>query len=533
MRRKQTRVPDLVQGALPLTGAEAAAGGKHAERGRFQADSPWHLQLGDERLDEYLERRGLGWVVRLRRALERVDYTALITGYDSMGRRPYHPRTILGLIVYGMLCRQWSLRELEMLAVRDMGAWWICGGLQPDHSTIGDFVQRHQAILTEEFFVALVQGLVGRAQLPPGLVAGDGTVVDAAASHHRLLTLEAARAAAERARVGADEAPTDAARQTAAAQAEVVAAVAQERTERRAAKSRSSAAPCVAPSEPAAVIQPGKAGGYRPAYKPSTLVHEAGLIVAQQLHPSSETAVVEALLDQHVAVFGAEPLTALFDAGYHACEVLQSVTERGIDMLCPSGKTAGNWEKQSGPKGAFGKTAFTYDPAHDVYHCPAAQTLHAVGAGTDRDGRAFRQYGGAPCASCALRLQCTTSAHGRTVIRYEGEEFKEWMAQVMRHPAARKRFRRRAAIAERPFAELRGRQGLTRFHRRGVAGARVEFALHCIAFNLRWAIGRADRTLIAVICVIGTPDDSDRRCVIGFLLFLRPCTFRCAEAAAK
>jgi hypothetical protein len=32
----------------------------------FRESTPWHLYIGDERLDQYLNSRGLGWVVRLR-----------------------------------------------------------------------------------------------------------------------------------------------------------------------------------------------------------------------------------------------------------------------------------------------------------------------------------------------------------------------------------------------------------------------------------------------------------------------------------
>ena len=86
---------------------------------------------------------------------------------------------------------------------------------------------------------------------------------------------------------------------------------------------------------------------------------------------------------------------------------------------------------------------------------------------------------------------------------------------------------------ERPFAEFRGRQGLTRFHRRGVAGARVEFALHCIAFNLKWAIGREGVTLVALVCVIGEPNDAQRRWVTVFFLFLPPGVFSHGDASSR
>ena len=509
MRRKQKRVSNLAQTALPFAAMPAEERDLRRGRSRFLYDRPEHLRVGTERLDEYLQARGLSWVVRLRQELERVDYTALMVGYDAVGRCPYHPRTILGLIVYGMCCRQWSLRDLEALGVRDTGAWWICGGLQPDHSTIGDFFSRHREVLSEEFFVTLVKDLARRVKLPAGVVAGDGTVVEAAASHHRMLTLEAAQLAAERARATAERAPQDGTVQAAVTAAEAVVAVAQKRTAEREAKSRSSKMPCVAPSDPEAVIQPGKTGASQPAYKPSTLVHESGLIVAQALHASSETAVMPSLLAQHALVFGGDPVNLLLDGGYNSCELLQELTERGIDTLCSAGASKGERAKRKG-KQVFAKGAFHYDCHANVYRCPAGQVLRELRCRADRDGRTHRQYGGAPCRSCALRTQCTTSKQGRSVLRYEGEQFKEWMTEVMHHPAARKLFRRRREIAERPFAELRYRQGLMRFHRCGTSGARVEFALHCIAFNLKWAIGRGLAwSSLSVLVYVRT----DRRCV--------------------
>ena len=51
------------------------------------------------------------------------------------------------------------------------------------------------------------------------------------------------------------------------------------------------------------------------------------------------------------------------------------------------------------------------------------------------------------------------------------------MAQVLSQPAARANYQRRRAIVEPCFADLRERQGLKPFHRRGLAAVRAEFAL--------------------------------------------------------
>ena len=87
---------------------------------------------------------------------------------------------------------------------------------------------------------------------------------------------------------------------------------------------------------------------------------------------------------------------------------------------------------------------------------------------------------------------------------------------VMQQPAARRRFARRKAIVERSFAELRMRQGLTRFHRRGESGARVEFALHCIAFNLKWAILRISVNGSIRVGLLVMAETGDGVCVLPF-----------------
>jgi hypothetical protein len=346
-----------------------------------------------------------------------------------------------------------------------------------------------------------VKFLVTKLHLGAGTVAMDGTVIEAAASRYTMLRAEALRAAAL---------------------SEEAQAALEERQRRREFMGREVEATMLAPGEPQAVVQPTKQGVLRPSYKPSAVRHESGLIVAQTVHPSSETAVVIELLAQHFAVFAMDPPRLLGDAGYWSIEMLRELSERNIDALIAAGNANSDdpSEKRS-PQGKLLKSHFRYDPEGDLYHCPGQRTLVRDHSSRDGRGRRYIRYRGRDCADCALRARCTNSKSGRTLKRYAGEEYKEAMAAVLRQPAALRQWRRRSGIIEPLFAELRQRQRLTRFRRRGLAKVKVEFALHCIAFNLRKAAARAQLLAIFVL-MVRVPADSWKLTVCAYAILPPP-----------
>src|SRR5260221_9685021 len=145
-----------------------------AQEHHFHVGKRDKLFVAEERLSTYLERNGNGWVLRLEEAIRKLDLTSLLAGYSTQGRHALHPRLVLGLIVFGLLLQQTSLRALERLARFDVRAWWITGGEQPDHSTIGKFVIQHAEALPTEVFDALVRQLVASLNLKTSDAAIDG-----------------------------------------------------------------------------------------------------------------------------------------------------------------------------------------------------------------------------------------------------------------------------------------------------------------------------------------------------------------------
>jgi transposase len=493
IRRPEKRVPPGAQrgfafAAEPSPPPRPPAGNRGAPV--FKKGRRHELFVGDVKLDDYLEQVGLGWVARMTRLLDEVDVSAMEARYDGTGRHPYHPRMLVCLVLYGVIEGKWSLRDLERLAARDVGAWWICGGLRPDHSTIGRFLTLHDETLTDEFFLSLTKTLVAKLRLGPGEAVIDGTVIEAVSSHVKALRHEALQKALADAKGVAGSSPEQAEAQAKVTQLEHAAEVLAERDAQRAAKGRSGknnqpSGTAVVPHEPEAVVQTQKNKTVRPSYKPTIMTHiESGLIVGQAVNPSSETASLPTVMAQHGEVFGAAPACTMVDAAYFSAFALTFFLDRNLDVLCPSGRAfnAKSIRRQPRTTKRLLKSEFTYDADQDAYRCPANRLLVPEHSSTNKNGK-YRRYRSLDCEGCALRERCTSSSR-RTVMRYDADDVKDAQLEVMKHPAAQARFRRRS-IGERPFSGLKGGQRLSRFHRRGLKGARLELALHAAAWNIR------------------------------------------------
>jgi transposase len=468
----------------------------------FLDPSPERIFVGELSLGKYLEQNGFGWVVRLREWIFKSDWSPFVSAYTGMGRKAVHPGILMGLIVYGMLQRQWSLRDLEKLARRDVGAWWICGGLHPDHSTIGKFISMHAQVLTETYFVSLTKMLVKHLNLSAADVAGDGTVVEAWGSRFKNLKAEALREAAQEARKQAIANGQDTKAAVKADHLEQAAEVAQQRLENVTGKGGKEDSVRVCLTEPDAMVQPLKNKARRPSYKPSVFANKERLIVGQALHPSNEPEMVRPMLEQHTQIFDALPSRLLLDGGYCTFGILGLAVDLDLDLLCSAGREDdADGGKGDSDKASFSKRDFHYDEQTDSYLCPTEHCLCKRGGVQVHKGRKLQKYQCDLPADCPCRDSCTGSKQGRTIIRYEDEPLKEAMRKVLAHPKAREKSRRRKWMVEPVFSVLQDRQGLRKFHRRGVGKVKVEFALHCVAYNLGRALRLESQAKVFIFCL--------------------------------
>jgi transposase len=469
-------------------------------RGRliFLNPDPREIWIGRKPLEDHLRECQESGALVIREFLQGMNWERYESRYTGGGRPAYHPALMISLILFGILEGRSSLRGLETLAAVDARCWWLTGGVQPDHSAICRFLSLHGEDLSERFFEDLTQKVVGRLGKTDGRLAGDGTVVQAAASRYKRLqaevALEQARERAKQAEAEARKQPEDSRLQREAETAGQAVAVIQKRQEARQAN-RHKGELQISATEPEAVIQPLKSKEYRPSYRPSILVREDRVVVAKAVHPTSEVEVVGAMLDQARRVNGA-PKALLLDAGYFNQTILElGVSDPDLEhLLCPEGKTIGEgpWEKKS--RGAVPKTEFVYEEAEDRYRCPAGRYLYPRQESCTDRGKGYVVYRSVDCGNCEKKAQCVPGKRAsREIKRYEDEELKEAMREVMRQPKARELYHRRQGMVEPVFSELQQIQGLRRFRRFGLRAVALEFSLHLMAHNLRRLVILAEK----------------------------------------
>src|SRR5271166_474752 len=121
--------------------------------------------------------------------LSRGSIFAMSGSYRGSGSASYHPRMLLGLLVYGYATGVFSSRKLERATYDSVAFRFIAANDHPDHDTIATFRRRFLEEI-EGLFVHVLLLAREMGVLKMGTVALDGTKIHANASRHSALSLE-------------------------------------------------------------------------------------------------------------------------------------------------------------------------------------------------------------------------------------------------------------------------------------------------------------------------------------------------------
>jgi hypothetical protein len=169
----------------------------------------------------------------------------------------------------------------------------------------------------------------------------------------------------------------------------------------------------------------------------SLLVRAVGLTAANQPEATVTDAIVADLTAQ-----AATPREWHLDRAYLSSTL---VRDRAADVTiyCKA------WRVQNGPR--YAKTAFTLDWTTQTIRCPNGVVRPFTGGETVR-------FPAATCAACPLRVQCTTSPHGRSVSIHPDERLLHELRTRQQTPAGRAKLRERVAV-EHSLAHIGSWQG--------------------------------------------------------------------------
>jgi transposase len=386
--------------------------------------------------------------------VEALDLSAIEDTYsEERGYPPYHPRMMVGVLLYAYCTGTYSSRKIAGKLIDSVAFRFLAAGNQPDFRTVSEFRRRHGAALAALF----TQGLrlcrqAGLVKL--GRVAIDGTKIKANASKHKAMSYgrmkqaEAAlgqevaellrrAAAADREddqRYGpdrrGDEWPVELARREsrlhkireakAALEAE---ARAQAQAEGRPPESGTPADKAQRNfTDPEAKIQ--KTGdGFIQGYNAQIAVDggPTQIIVAQHVTPAAPDVqqlvpVVSAL----TAALRRKPEQVLADAGYWSESNVQALEAKGIEPFIATGRCKHSAPAPSAPRG----------------RPPAGLTT------------------------------------------------KERMARKLATLRGHAIYARRKAIVEPVFGQIKHARGFRQFLRRGLGRVQHEWALVCLTHNL-------------------------------------------------
>ena len=124
--------------------------------------------------------------------VDEMDLSEILRTYQRIDRRgnaAYHPAMMVKLLVYGYCTGRFSSRKIEKACWEDVPFRVLSGNQQPDHDSIAEFRKRHLKALSGLFLQVL--NLCQQAGLVKlGHVAVDGSKVKASASKHKAMSYD-------------------------------------------------------------------------------------------------------------------------------------------------------------------------------------------------------------------------------------------------------------------------------------------------------------------------------------------------------
>ena len=428
-----------------------------------------------------------------------VDMSRFEEAYRGGGRPAYPPRVVCSVLVYAYMLGITSARQIAVALKTDVRMMYLAHGLRIDHRTLSLFRRRHAEAL-EDLFRQVVRIGIKVGVVRMSHVGIDGTKI-AARAGRRVYGAEELEGMMERIKEEirqymeesrrVDEQEDERYGESSGYQ------LPEELRDRQRLREKIAEAKeeleegeqkAVSVSEPEARVQ--KIGREkRPGYNCQVAVDiDSGMIVSQAVVvDQSDNGRLGEMMEciERDSGQAAEVVTA--DGGYESKESIEAAERWAARVEVYIGRGSGGRRTEG-----WGREKFGYDERRDQWVCPAGRVLVRMGD-KELGGKRYAYYRAqVSCRDCRHTKQCMggtkksryrgllVSGHGREVEKMRTKAASE---------AGREAMKRHWGTVERVIGQIKCVLGLRRFRLWGLAGAKVEFTLACIAANIRQMAG--------------------------------------------
>lgn len=462
-------------------------------------------------IGDYLPWEHLAWIVD--EVIEKLDLSCLFNKISSEGNPSYHPGMMLKVLFYGYATKVFSSRKIATKLESDIAFIFLAGMQKPNFRTISDF-RKNNIEEIKELFVQIVQLCQRVGMVKLGHISLDSTVIKANAAYDERYTEK--KLIKERKEIEktieeylkkankidenedkeygeekrGDELPKEISSKERRLKKleETLMQLKKEKGEIRTSKGKKEKEINITDID--AKYQRDK-GKITTGYRSHIIVDEKKqvIIACNVTNEQADNNQLMPMVDELEKNIGIErvkekpKLSA--DSGYSSGKNYKEIEKKNIDGYIPDSKWQGKKRRKENQEDSkFQKEKFTYNSDKDVYKCPSGKELKYA---WKENGRGVRKYlyKCDSSRSCKYFGKCTSSKEGRTIKRYENEDYIEIMRKKLKSKEGKEIYERRKRIVEPVIGNIKQNLGFREFLLRGVKKVRGEFAIVAAVHNIK------------------------------------------------
>ncbi len=466
--------------------------------------------------------------------IDRVDIDIIIKKYKGGGTTSYHPRMLLKVLVYGYLNNVYSSRRIEASVKENIYFMWLAGMSQPDHRTINRFRSERLRNILKEVFAQIVLLLVDSGHVSLKEIYTDGTKIESVANRYSFVWGKAIKTSRERIKeqlkelwsytqkLAAVENDDDTSpdfdkidSKNVKATIEKIDAALKGKEVSKEIKQKLNYARKQWPlklkqytrqekilsgrnsyskTDPGSTFMRMKEdymrnGQLKPGYNVQISTNDQ-FVVNYSLHPNpTDTKTLIPHLEQYKALYNSIPEVQVTDAGYGSEENYQYLYQQGIEAHIKPTDFDRKQKKKWQPN-PFTTEYLDYDPAKDIYICPAGKPMQRTGGYSKKQKGGFVQtyafYQAKGCKECPLKDACHKQKGNRIIqINHKGRQLRKEAGERLKTEKGIYYRKKRPADVEPVFGNIKYNKNFKRFLLKGIDKTEIEWGLICIAHNLK------------------------------------------------